>query len=220
MRFAVAGEGLTDFKVVKNLLIGFFKNKDLPITRLLPKDYEPIGWGNVLKYLGSDEFKTSFEFNDFVVVQIDSDECVEWVEGIKHIGNKQEELGAFIEQLKTTLIKHIGKDFYDTQMDKIIFAICVHEIECWLLPFNTTQKAHSGKMVNCAETLEAYCKKQGFSIHQKNYLDGKHYDLLSKEMKDHRILSQKSALNPSLNYFINTLQEKFPDLTPFGSSVK
>jgi len=211
MKFAVVGEGLTDFKVIKNLLMGFFKDKNLIVNRLLPKDKEPVGWGNVLKYLSTQEFQNSFDDPDlFVVVQIDTNECAEWIEGIKHIGDDAEQLNAFVEQIKIALIDKINVEFYDTNKNRIIFAICVHEIECWLLPFNAQQTTHYSKIVGCANTIEQIAKKSGFSIHQKNYQEGKHYDDFSKEMKNNKSLMQKSKLNPSLQQFIDTLIITFP----------
>ena len=70
MRFAIAGEGRTDFIVLQNLLIGFFNDKNLAVTRLLPKDKEPVGWGNVLNYLSTEEFRIGALYNDYVVVKL------------------------------------------------------------------------------------------------------------------------------------------------------
>lgn len=209
MKFAVVGEGLTDHIVLKNLLIGFFNNKDLIVNRLRPLAKEPGGWGNVLAYISSEEFENSFDFSDYIIIQIDTKECEEWSRDIRNIGDDAEQLTAFIEQLKTVLIQKIDAELYEAQKDKILFAICVHEIECWLLPFNTTHKAHIRKMVGCYGALEKICVPKGFSLNEKNYQDGKHYDILSKEMKDNKILLKKSLLHPALTLFINDLHQKF-----------
>jgi len=34
----------------------------------------------------------------------------------------------------------IGPEFYDTHKDRIILAIAINEIECWVLPFHATKK--------------------------------------------------------------------------------
>jgi hypothetical protein len=70
-RFLFAGEGLTDYIVIRNLLIGFFKDKNLAISRLLPRDKEPVGWGNVLNYLSTDEFREGVNNTEYIVVQIE-----------------------------------------------------------------------------------------------------------------------------------------------------
>jgi len=210
MRFAIVGEGLTDFKVLKNLLIGFFKDKNLPVTRLLPKDKEPVGWGNVLKFLPSFEFQNGVENTDYIIVQIDTNECADWNEELVHVGDKAAEIDGFMDSVIAVLIKRIGEEFYDANKAKIIFAVCIHEIECWLLPFNAQQKAHQTKIVGCANAIEQIAQKAGYSIHQKNYEEGKHYDDLSKEMKSNKELVQKGKLNPSLNSFLNSLTRTFP----------
>ncbi len=212
MRFAIASEGRTDYIVLKNLLIGFFKDKSLPITRLRPKDKEPFGWGNLLKYISSQDFRDDCDDEniDYAIIQIDTNECKEWDEGLKHIGDKASEINSFISQIILVLIKNIGNEFYTVNKDKIIFAICVHEIECWLLPFHAKQAAHYSKIVGCANAIEQIALKNGYSIHQKNYQDGKHYEDLSKEMKNHKELMQKYNLNPGLKFFVDRLLEAFP----------
>ena len=209
MRFAIVGEGLTDFKVLKNLLIGFFKDKNLPVTRLLPNDNEPVGWGNVLQYLSTAEFQMGVRLNDYVVVQIDTNECEEWAK-VRHLGDNSKDIIAFIGQITAQLIARISHDFYHANQQKIFFAICVHEIECWLLPFHASQPAHASKLVGCFNTLEKIAVKNGYSLHQKNYQDGKHYDGLSGEMKNHKELLKKSELNPGMKVFIDTLLVRFP----------
>lgn len=209
MRFLFVGEGLTDFTVIRNILIGFFNDKNLRINRLLPKDKEPVGWGNVLNYLPTSEFKDSFDFADYIVIQIDTDKCDDWNEGIKNIGNDRENVIDFVEAVKEILIKKIGIELYASKEANIIFAICVHEMECWLLPFITDLKAHQSKIVNCVKSVEQIANKKGVSINQKNYEDGKHYENFSIEMKKNRTLLKKSELNPSLNYFIETLKAIF-----------
>ena len=208
MRFAIASEGKTDYVVLKNLLYGFFKDKNLPVTPLRPKDREPFGWGNLLNYIATSDFREDCEDEniDCVIVQIDTNECEQWA-GIKHLGDDAAEINSFIEQIVAALVARIGSEFYETNKLKIIFAVCVHEIECWLLPFNTQSKAHKAKLVGCYNTLDKVARKKGFSLDEKNYRDGKHYDDLSKEMKDNRELLRKSELNPGLKYFIQVLDK-------------
>lgn len=58
--------------------------------------------------------------------------------------------------------------------------------------------------------MEEIAKKNGFSLHQKNYQDGKNYSQLSKAMKDQAILFRESKKNISQKFFIDSLKEKFP----------
>ena len=208
---AFAGEGLTDYKVIKNLLIGFFNDKNLPITKLKPTETEPAGWGNLFDYLTTPEFRGGVDYSDHTIIQIDTDRCEEWKDDLKHIGDDDSQIEQFIDKAKASLIKRIGNEFYLANKHKIFFAICIHDIECWLMPFNTTQPAHYSKIVGCQNTLEKIAQKQGFSIHQKYYEEGKFYDTFSQDMKKQKILLQKYLLNPSLKIFIESLLNAFPD---------
>ncbi len=209
MRFLIAGEGLTDFIVLQNLLRGFFNDKNFLATRLLPKDKEPVGWGNLFIYLSTEEFKQAVPFSDYTIVQIDTGTCEEWKEGIVPIGAKATNLLPFIESIKTVLVNKMGVDFYDEHKDKILFAICVHDIECWLLPFNATLPAHHKKTVGCVRTIEKIANTKGFSVNEKNYQEGKHYETLSKPMRDNEELIVKGKLNESLSLFVNELHKVF-----------
>ncbi len=211
MRFGIVGEGVTDFYVLESLLIGFFNDKDLPVTRFRPKQQEPFGYGNLMNYLSSDDFKIDVESIDFTIVQIDTKECADWNPSINNIGDDDTQIVAFIEQVRTFLIDKIGIDFYEEFQDRIIFAITVHEIECWLLPFHITTHAHQRKMVGCLGTLENIANTKGISINQKNFQQGKHYEDFAKPMKKRKDLFQKMELNPSLKVFIQSLKVKFPN---------
>jgi hypothetical protein len=209
-RFLFAGEGLTDYIVLKNFPIGFFKDKNLSISRLLPKDKEPVGWGNVLNYLSTTEFREGVINTDYIIVQIDTDKCEEWNEGLHHIGDNTENLDNFVKEVINVLIKKIGLAFHTQNKDKFLFAIAVHDIECWLLPFIAAQPAHQSKIVGCVNAVERIAQKQGISINRKNYEDGKHYEKFSQEMKKHNSLMERYSLNASLQIFIDMLKTTFP----------
>lgn len=210
MRFGIVGEGVTDFYVLESLLIGFFNDKDLPVTRFRPKQQEPFGFGNLMNYLTSEDFKIDVESIDFTIVQIDTKECADWNPSINNIGDDDAQIEDFIEQVRTFLIDKIGIDFYQEFQDRIIFAITVHEIECWLLPFHINTLARQRKMVGCYGALETKAVSKGISLNQKNFQQGKHYEDFSKPLKKKKELLLKAKLNPSLKVFIETLKEKFP----------
>lgn len=210
-RFAAAVEGLTDFKVIKNILVGFFNDKNLAITKLVPENKEAFGWGNLLNYLSSDRFKKAFGFNDYIIVQIDSGTCNDWNAGLAHIGDDEAQIEAFVENVTGALISKIDHAFYKENKYKIIFAISVHDMECWLLPFISVRRSDHSKMINCTNAVEQIAQKRGFSINQKNYENGKHYEDLSKDMSKNKILMKHYKINRSLAIFIESLIELFPD---------
>lgn len=63
------------------------------------------------------------------------------------------------------------------------------------------------KLVNCAQAVEKIVNTKGLSINQKNYQDGKIYEMLTKEMTKQKILQKKSEVNLGLSVFIDHLKE-------------
>jgi len=102
-------------------------------------------------------------------------------------------------------IEFISEEFYLNFSDKIIFAISVHSIECWLLPiyYNDNKK---GKMVNCLGTLNQALKKEGFTIDEKSKDLDYYYDI-SKVFLKRKKLDKYYPHNPSFAIFISKLEE-------------
>lgn len=213
IRFAVIGEGQPDHIIIKNIIHGFFKNKTLPVNRWLPEIDESVGWNRVLKYLGTEGFRTRLLNTDFCIVQIDTNECEQWKEGLSHIGGDSSQIDNFIENVKAVLIKKIGADYFSLK-EKIFFAITVHDLECWMLPFNSKHSAEQSKIFSCKKTMQGIAITKKLSIDKKSdpYKRIKSFENLSKEMRDHSVLLEKSKLNPSLNIFVNTLSKTFHTL--------
>src|SRR5687767_12417397 len=121
MKFALVGEGPTDYYVIRNILIGFFNDKNIALTLLHPEDAKkPGGWSNVLGYIQTESFQKSFLFNDYVIIQIDTRECDQWKQNLVSIGSDEKQVTAFIDAVIKVLIGLIGTTVYDQYKDKII----------------------------------------------------------------------------------------------------
>ena len=212
--FGLITEGLTDQIVIENILSGYFNTNDLIVNPLQPErdkdndnksDYG--GWTLVFKYCKSEDFKKSFQFNNYVIIHIDTDVSEDINYGISH----QDENGELspeqlIEKVKEKFKSLIGEDFYSKYYDKIIFAIAVHSIECWLLPLFYTDNRKQ-KIKNCLDTLnKALIKtKNNFTIDAKN---PRYYRTLSDSYSKHQTLMKHYPNNPSLKIFIEEIQTR------------
>jgi hypothetical protein len=173
--FGLITEGITDQEVISNILFGYFDNPDLVITELQPlrdetdrnKSQNFGGWGNLIEYCKSEVFKYAFQTIDYLIVQIDTDVCEDY-----GISKKEKGKDLTPEQLITKVIEKfitiLGQDFYEKLKSRIIFAIAVHSIECWLLPIYYTDKKRE-KIVGCLDALNReLVKKEKFTIDKKN----------------------------------------------------
>ncbi len=205
-------EGLTDQIVIENILRGYFKNPDLDIIPLQPernKDDENKftgygSWSQVFAYCRSRDFQESFQSIDYIIIQIDTDVSEEF--GIP----QQDEDGEFtpqelIEKVIEKFKQEIGEDFYSKCQQRIIWAISVHSIECWLLPLYYQDNKKS-KLKNCLAALNKHLnKKYGFTIDAKK---PEYYREISKQYSKYRDLMACYQDNPSLKSFVGEIQKR------------
>jgi len=212
--FGLVTEGLTDQIVIENILAGYFDSSDLDIRQLQPerdKDNENKstygGWTLVFDYCKSRDFQEALQFIDYIIIQIDTDVSEDY-----NIP-KQDENGEFTpQQLIEKVIEKfrgaIGDNFYSTYQQKIIFAISVHSIECWLLPLYYTDQKKKSKFKNCLETLNLELpKKHKFTI-DANAKNPEYYRIISEPYRKHKVLMKHYAENPSLKTFIEEIQSR------------
>lgn len=210
IKFGLITEGHTDQIVIKSILAGYFNRSDLVIRPLQPeidKDKNSGGWTLVFDYCRSKKFQESFQSNDYIIIQIDTDVSEDY--NIAH----QDENGEFTpQQLIQKVIEKfrdaIGEDFYNTNKQKILFAISVHSLECWLLPLYYTDKKKKAKSKNCLKTLnDELSKKHRFTI-DKNAKNPDYYREISKQYGKYKVLMQHYQDNPSLKTFIEEIQSR------------
>ena len=157
LEFRLICEGNTDHAVIKNILFGYFSDPDLIIKALQPDTDEtneksnkpkyenpPESFGNwykVFDYCGSDRFFRAFDDkNAFFVVQIDTDCAHDKNYNAKTTdeqGRKlpvNEVVNNVKQKFENLFVEKFGDDFLDKNKHRILYAISVNEIECWLLP--------------------------------------------------------------------------------------
>jgi hypothetical protein len=220
--FGLITEGITDQIVIENILMGYFaKNEDdIEFKELQPlrdetdenKAQNYGGWDKVLEYCASSKFKGALQFHDYIIVQIDTD-VSDKPEGygIPHFEQgKALTTEQLIEKVVAKFIDLIGKTRYEKYEDKIIFAISVHSIECWLLPlcYDDNRKA---KIVNCMNTVDDKLKKSGMKMRLQNKKGEKNvesYRELSEKYCKHKTLLKLYSENPSLKIFIHDVKKR------------
>jgi hypothetical protein len=206
--FGLVTEGESDFVVLKSVLTGYFEKSDLLVSLQHPLRDETDrgmvtgGWPNLRAYCRSETFQLTFQSCDYVVIQIDTDVSEEF--GVSHrYEGAALSLEMLIERTISKIIEWIGPEFHALVQDRVLFAIAVHQIECWLLPIYITDKKRS-KTTNCIDTLnQVLPQREGFSIHAKEY---RYYEKMSKHFLKRKQLLQYVPRNPSLHTFVQQLE--------------
>lgn len=100
------------------------------------------GWTEVLSHCNTEVFKQALQSNDYLVVQIDTDRCDDPSFGIRRTDEKNEPRTdeEIYNDIIARLLQEVDKDFYEGNRNRIIFAICFDEIECWFLPLFYSDK--------------------------------------------------------------------------------
>lgn len=216
--FALIAEGETDFEVIRHILAGFFGDPDVVVNQIQPSvdatgaaDKPAGGWFEVFRFCGSAKFAGAFQFNDFVVLQIDTDVCEEPGFGVarRHADGRELDVDEMIDAVRARLVAVIGAELHARHRDRIIFAICVDSIECWLLPLYYTDGRRT-KRVNCLGTLNAQLSaREGFSIDPERKRVT-YYRKIVKPYAKPRILGAHGEANPSMARFLFDLRAACP----------
>jgi len=210
--FGLVTEGITDQEVISNILIGYYNNPNILINELQPlrdetdrnKSTNYGGWGNLLEYCKSDFFKYAFQTTDVIIIQIDTDVCEDYNISKKENG-KDLTPEQLIEKVTEKFIEIMDIGFYKLVENRIIFAISVHSIECWLLPI-FYQDNRKGKIENCLQTLNQALRKKGFTI-DKNNKNIEYYRDISGVFCKRKNLDLYYSKNPSFEIFIKKLDQ-------------
>ena len=225
--FGLAGEGKTDHAVLENVLIGFYSDiddLDDEINHLQPfldetdkavcgelDDKRFGGWSRLLAYLGHKDFRKDVRNHRFLIVQVDTD--VAGHKGFDVVlmdgNNKPLSVEEVVANVKNRLIEKIDgaqEGFYDEFKEKIIFAISVDSIECWLFHLHNKDLKRAGITNNCEYQLEQILKKD-----RKNPALTKEkpvYDKLSRLFykKNGKKIAEVAKVDTSFRIFIENLK--------------
>jgi len=214
--FAVASEGVTDFAVLKNILIGFFADQDEPFLKPYQPDptaegqssWQTFGnWENVLRFLREKKHRDALEFADFLIIQVDTDQSAHPNFGVADNDAGQPlDAAAMVARVKDKLREIIGPEDCTFYEQRLIFAICVREVECWLLPLWDRERAD--KTTGCLAALNrALSRQDQYGINPEKKAP-RHYETLSKGYRKRRALFEEGAKNPSLKVFLDDLESR------------
>lgn len=218
--FALIAEGPSDHVVLTHFLAAYFQDPDIVANPVQPvSPHVPGGWTEVLRCCSSPRLAAALVDNDFVVIQIDTDVCEETGFAVPRRGPAGADLSPdeLADAVTALLISRMQPAVYEAFADRILFAICVDSIECWLLPLYFKDNKRS-KTTHCLTSLNQQLAVQdGFSIDQANK-QTRYYEKIMRSNKcgKRKTLAGIAAENPSLTRFIRALDGHFPGSSLFA----
>ncbi len=219
--FAIVSEGVTDHAVLKNILIGYFKEKGHSprITPIQPltdatiegnPEWTRFGtWENVFRFLREGRHRAALAYSEYIIVQIDTDRSEHTNFGVPHTEFGQrispEEL---VVRVRDRLKREIGTDDFEKYVKRFVFAICVHELECWLLPLWTSESKKAAKTKGCLTTVNKALKRNNKTPIREERKKFECYNNVSLPFRQKGKLREVAPLNPSLKLFFDELESR------------
>lgn len=214
--FAVIAEGPTDFTVLRQVLARFLGNPDIVVNQLQPAldatsgQSLPGGWREVFRCIGSERLREAFDRHDHVIIHIDTDVCEEPYFGVsrrKEDGTEHDATELF-ELTRARLLREIGDDIHQRFRDRIVFAIAVDSVECWLLPLYLPKgDRRREKTVNCIGTLNQCLEKhEDFSIDPNAKQNRYYIRIVNKKLRKRKDVEDAAAANPSFTRLLDALR--------------
>lgn len=212
VQFGIIAEGPTDQVVIENILLGYFSDREDEIGVNFvqpprPLGETPAGWGHVFQSLQRQDCEKSLQFNDFVVIHIDTDVQEEpGFDVSRRVDGNELPLSDQVSRVIDRLKQFVDSAFYAANSHRILFAIAVDSIECWLLPLlYNDNRAH--KVTGCLDTANRELRRRnmnGLSAAGEKFLQA--YDEASSPYRKRRKLLDRGPENPSLQLFLDQLQ--------------
>ena len=214
LTIGVIGEGLSDQHVVENILSGLFQNESSelfvnyiqPASATLQAPAPPGGWTLVFDCLRRGDVALALQVNDCVVIHIDTDQQEEVGFDVpRREGGRELSPPDRVARVITRLLADIDPACYLANSGRILFAVAVDAIECWLLPLLYTD-SKAGKTTGCLLAANAQLRK----LNRKGLASGtakfpRSYEVASDNYRKRKILLGRGSENLSLALFLQRL---------------
>jgi hypothetical protein len=143
-----------------------------------------------------------------VIIHIDTDISPQYkIAQIDQDGNSLSP-NQLIENVKDKFKLLLDPEFYKRYGERIIFAISVHSIECWLLPLYSETEEKSA-IDNCFSRLESVINQEPEKFRLRKLVKKyKSYEKIALPYATKETLLQSYLLNPSFKIFIEELQAR------------
>ena len=205
--FALISEGITDQIILERMIEeacdGFFGGEAFvnplqPLRDATDAGTAPHGgWELVFEYCQRG-VRDALATNDFVVIQIDTDEGdhPNFNLGLTQFGRDKSYIQICLEA-REIIIERIGRELYDENSNRIIFAISVHSMESWLI----LAIFGINELKNGFNRLKRLLSRRGVKLEKS----ARSYALLARDIK-WRDLSHVDHQTSSLGVFVEQIR--------------
>jgi hypothetical protein len=207
--FALITEGMTDQVAISAILYGLYGD-DADVREVQPlrdatdeaRQGNRAGWEKVFEYCARQEFAAVFASNDYAIIQVDTDVCGHLnfpIDVTDEHGDRSP--AAIVADVKTFIDAKIAPAILAAYGNRILYAISVHSLECWLLPLYATTNTDSRRTKNCEAHLTRVLNRKDMAF-KKDY---RTFTTLAKPFEKRAAIARARQHNDSLNLFVESL---------------
>ena len=187
-------EGVSELKIL-TYIINRYLGDDVVVNRIQPptrishgieKQDDDGGWLQVLNHCNDNVISDNMVTNDYIVIQIDTDTCTQkhYDVDIYDGDNRRVSDNELYKRVCSRLKQNISSEVWDAFSDRILFAICFNETECWLLPlYYSNDPKKRCATTNCIYILNDQLQKDGLGIPEKNKNSSEALSVYQKVLK-------------------------------------
>ncbi|MDD4971380.1 MAG: hypothetical protein PHT07_18270 [Paludibacter sp.] len=219
MNIALITEGVSEHRIIRHIIERYLTEIDnVAVNQIEPeinhqgKQVTYGGWLNVLNVCNADKFREILSFNDCIVIQIDTDVCEEVHFDVSKTTEDSDLktddvlLNDVVKRILSTIPAEQQSEF----KNKIIYAICINETECWLLPLYYSNNDRC-KTTGCIKKLNQKLarRNEGFIPDKdKNSTNAQRtYQTILKQLKRKQDVKDCSQYNFGFDFFIQQLDD-------------
>lgn len=218
--FGLACEGITDQITIENIIFGIFDQVEEDDIAYIQPMHDATdetgkgGWNRLLDYLGSFRFKQDLGAFYYLIIQVDTDVAAEIGFDVCVVDENNKPLSSelVVRNVTERLIEQIDKEeqLYEKIKNRVIFAISVSSLECWLFNFYVKDHKKIGTTQNCFDKLFRELAKDKRKPALEKNKDV--YDHLSAPLMKEKNINQLTGRDISFSIFIDELRGKeFPN---------
>lgn len=217
IKVALITEGVTDQFIIKPIIENYCPKYEFRFTPIQPPVDETDkqtgfgSWVNVISLCKSDDIAEIFNYNDFLVIQIDGDVSQEKGFDVPHLeGGKQIDSKTLCNNIVKKLQNSIGAEVWYKYSDKIIFSVGILTMECWLV--GLVDSNHNKRNINnCIKRLNIGLSKKNEKIinpKDKNSFQSRTlYKNLAGKFKNKKTIIKFAATNVGFECFVEQLND-------------
>lgn len=176
---ALICEGVSEIKIL-TYIINRYLGDNVVVNPIQPslklshgqeKQDDGGGWSQVLNHCTDDVINNIMAANDYLVIQIDTDACIQdnYDVDIYDENHRKVTDAVLYGRVISRLLRDVNEEVRNKYSNKILFAVCFNVTECWLLPLYYENDAKKRcATTNCIYILNQKLQKEGMGIPEDN----------------------------------------------------